>query len=220
MGILLTQIKPSNKFTHMKKILWIPYPTVILLIRVFLGLIFFGAGMSKLYFEHKFPGIIGPVWLEDELAPYGLGLYARFIAISQIIVGLLLLTQRFATLGAVLLFPVLLNILMVTISLDWKGTPYVNGLFLLLNTWLLLYDWPKLKFIFSDHTESVKHIPLKRTSRKADRGWVLLCIVILLTIPVSYLNLTLAWVICAGAILGLIANQIIARKQKSSLKKH
>ena len=195
----------------MKRILWIPYPTVIILIRVFLGLIFFGAGMSKLYFEHKFLGIIGPVWLEDELTQYGLGMYARFIASAQVITGLLLFSQRFATLGALLLFPILLNILMVTVSLEWQGTPYVNGALLLLNIWLLLYDWSKLKFIFSDHTESVKHIPFKRTSRKADRGWIILSVIILLTIPISYLNLTLAWVICAGA---------ISRKQKIRLKKH
>ncbi|KYG82686.1 DoxX family membrane protein [Roseivirga echinicomitans] len=204
----------------MKKILWVPYPTVIILIRVFLGLIFFGAGMSKLYFEHKFPGIIGPVWLEDELTQYGLGMYARFIAIAQVITGLLLFSQRFATLGAVLLFPILLNILMVTVSLEWQGTPYVNGALLLLNAWLLIYDYPKLKFILSDHTESVKNIPFKRTSRKADRGWIVLCVVILLTIPISYLNLTVAWSICAGAVLGLIANQMIAKKQKIRLKKH
>uniref|UniRef100_UPI0040486EF2 DoxX family protein n=1 Tax=Roseivirga sp. TaxID=1964215 RepID=UPI0040486EF2 len=202
----------------MKKILWIPYPTVILLIRVFLGFIFFGAGMSKLYFEHKFPGIIGPVWLEDELAPYGLGLYARFIAGSQIIVGLLLLTQRFATLGAVLLFPVLLNILMVTISLEWRGTPYVNGFFLLLNTWLLLYDWPKLKFIFSDRTEIVKPIPLTRQSNKADKIWIGLCSVIIFTVPISYYNLNLAWIICAIAVIGIMINQVLARKSKNKIE--
>ncbi|PIW02768.1 MAG: hypothetical protein COW40_18325 [Cytophagales bacterium CG17_big_fil_post_rev_8_21_14_2_50_40_13] len=199
----------------MKKILWIPYPTVILLIRVFLGLIFFGAGMSKLYFEHKFPGIIGPVWLEDELAPHGLGLYARFIASSQIIVGLLLLTQRFATLGAVLLFPVLLNILMVTISLEWRGTPYVNSFLLLLNTWLLLYDWPKLKFIFSDKTEIVKPIPLTRKSNKADKIWIGLCAVIIFTVPISYYNLTMAWVICGVALIAIIINQVFEIKSKN-----
>lgn len=204
----------------MKKALWIPYPTFIILIRVLLGLTFFGAGMSKLYFEHKFPGVIGPVWLEDELAPYGLGMYARFIAVAQAVTGLLLFSQRFATLGAVLLFPILLNILMVTISLEWQGTPYVNGVLILLNIWLLIYDYPKLKFILSDHTESVKNIPLKRTSGKADRGWIILCIIILLTIPISYLNLNAAWIICMGAVLGLIANQVIVGKQKTRSKKH
>lgn len=198
----------------MKKILWIPYPTVILLIRIFLGLIFFGAGMSKLYFDHKFPGIIGPVWLEEELAKYDLGLYARFIAGAQIVTGLLLFSQRFATLGAILLFPIILNIFMVTVSLGWAGTPYVNLFLLLLNAWLLIYDYPKLKFIFSDHTESVRHIPFKRKSRKADRGWMILCFLIVVTIPISYVSVTVAWVICAGAVLGIIINQLISRKQK------
>lgn len=34
------------------------HQTVIVLIRIFLGFIFFGAGMSKLYFEHKFPELL------------------------------------------------------------------------------------------------------------------------------------------------------------------
>jgi uncharacterized membrane protein YphA (DoxX/SURF4 family) len=198
----------------MKKILWIPYPKVILLIRIFLGFIFFGAGMSKLYFDHQFPGIIGPVWLEDELAPYGLGFYARFIAASQILVGLLLLTQRFATLGAILLFPVILNIFVVTISLEWSGTPYVNGFFLLLNTWLLIYDWPKLKFIFSDSSDSVKPILLKRKSVKADKIWIGLSIIILFSVPISYFHLKLAWGICLLAFIGLIVNQVSSKKSK------
>ena len=79
--------------------------------------------MAKVFYEHRFPGIIGPVWLETELSKYGLDVYARFIAFSQIITGLLLLTQRFATLGAIMLLPMLLNIWMVTISLQWSGTP-------------------------------------------------------------------------------------------------
>ena len=198
----------------MKKILWIPYPTVILLIRIFLGLIFFGAGMSKLYLDHKFPGIIGPVWLEEELTKYDLGLYARFIAGAQVITGLLLFSQRFATLGAVLLFPIILNIFMVTVSLGWTGTPYVNLFLLLLNAWLLIYDYPKLKFIFSDHTKSVSHIPFKRNSKKADRGWMILCALILATIPISYLNISVAHIICLGAVIGIMVNQLIAGKKK------
>jgi uncharacterized membrane protein YphA (DoxX/SURF4 family) len=104
--------------------------------RLFLGLIFFTAGMAKL--TQNFPGLIGPVWLEERLEVYHLGLYARFIAWSQVLIGLLLFTQRFATLGAIMLFPMITNILMVTISLGWRGTPYVNAFLLLLNVILLI----------------------------------------------------------------------------------
>ena len=112
----------------------------ITLIRLFLGGIFFTGGISKLM---PFPGVMGPVWLEEVLEPHGLGLYARFIAWSELLIGLLLLSLRFATLGAIMLVPLVLNILMVTISMNWRGTPYVVSFFLMLNVCLLIYDFPK-----------------------------------------------------------------------------
>lgn len=114
-----------------------------LALRLFLGLVFFTAGMAKLTHNH-FPGIIGPVWLEDVLAEHNLGLYARFIALSQVGIGWLLLSGRFATLGAVMLVPMLTNILVVTISLEWRGTPYVNAVLLSMNLLLLWLDRERL----------------------------------------------------------------------------
>src|SRR6187549_2752832 len=102
------------------------YRIAVIGVRVFLGLIFFSAGLGKL--THGLtPGLIGPIWLEERLAAYGLALWARFVAWSQLGIGALLLSQRFATLGAVMLVPMLANILVITISLQWRGTPYVNA---------------------------------------------------------------------------------------------
>lgn len=143
---------------------------VIVATRLFLGYIFFSAGMAKLL-DGQFPGIIGPVWLEAELAKYGLGLFARFIAYSQIIVGLLVMSQRFATVGAVMLFPIIMTTLMVTISLEWRGTPYVLGFFLLLNAILLLADYHKLKFLLTDVPASLEKMPLQRKNIKMDFAW-------------------------------------------------
>ena len=117
---------------------------VIIAIRVFLGLIFFSSGLAKL--THGLtPGLIGPVWLEERLAPYGLGLWVKFVACSQVLIGALLLSQRFATLGAVMLVPMLANILVITISLQWRGTPYVNGVLLAMNLFLLWADRKRLE---------------------------------------------------------------------------
>ena len=115
--------------------------------RLFLGLIFFTGGMSKLI---PFPGVMGPVWLEDALQAYGLGLYAQFIAWSEAFIGLLLFSRRFATLGAIMMVPLLINIFVVTVSLGWRGTPYVVGLFLLVNAYLLIYDSRRLKILIAD----------------------------------------------------------------------
>ena len=192
--------------------LW--HKRIIISIRVFLGLIFFTAGMSKLYFEHQFPGIIGPVWLEERLAEHDLGMYARFIAGSQIIAGLLLFTQRFATLGAILTFPIILNIFMVTVSMGWRGTPYVNFFLLSLNAWLLAYDYHKLKFILTDKVEQLKSQSLERKNKKADGIWALSVLAILLSVPLSYLNTVAAWALCGAAVLAIIANQLMARKKE------
>ena len=141
-----------------------------ILTRIFLGLIFFTSGMGKLT-HGDFPGLIGPVWLEQRLAEYGLGMWAVFVAWSQVTVGLLLLSQRFATLGAVMLVPMLANILVVTISMDWRGTPYVNAVLLAMNLFLLFVDRHRLKLIFLDG-DSPRTIPLTRRRPSLD----LLCL--------------------------------------------
>ena len=181
---------------------------LIVLIRIFLGLIFFTAGMSKLYADNAFPGVIGPVWLEERLAEHQLGMYARFIAGSQVVAGLLLFTQRFATLGAILNFPIILNIFMVTVSMKWQGTPYINFFLLSLNAWLLAYDYPKLKFILTDEPAPLKNLPLKRKQPRADMIWALAVTMMLLSILASQLNHVLAWTMCAAGVLTVVLNQL------------
>lgn len=170
-------------------------------IRIFLGLIFFSSGMSKLL---PFPGLIGPVWLETELAPYGLGLFARFIAYAQITVGLLLLTQRFATLGAVMLFPLVLNIFMVTVSMNWTGTPYVIAFFILLNIYLLIADFHKLKFLLTDQPESLKAIPLKRRFPQKDIYWVIGILMIFISTIIYPYSSIITYILIGMALIGFL----------------
>jgi len=129
---------------------------LVIVIRLFLGYIFFSSGLSKLT-HGQFNQIIGPAFLEDSLAKYGLAFFARIVAISQVICGTLVLSQRFSSIGAIVLLPMNLSILAVTISLNWHGTPYVVGFFLGLNVLLLVYDWKKLIVIISiAQTSTVK----------------------------------------------------------------
>ena len=149
----------------MKKLFFAPW--VIACLRIFLGILFLSAGLGKLI--PGFPGLMGPPWLEEALAKYDLALFARFIAYSQILIGWLLLSRRFATLGAIMLLPMLLNILVVTISQNWRGTPYVVSVFLLMNLWLLAADFHRLKFLISDDIADLKPLPIVRKNRVADR---------------------------------------------------
>ncbi len=132
---------------------------LILLIRLFLGYIFISAGFCKLTHGH-FGQLIGPPWMEERLTEYGLALFARVVAWSQIVCGVLLLSQRFSILGAIMLFPMNVSILTVTISMEWQGTPYVNAVFLVLNLLLLIYEWPKFRFLVHPGTFTVTPAPL------------------------------------------------------------
>jgi hypothetical protein len=76
---------------------------------------------------------------------YQTGLYWQFIGWAQLIAGLLLMTQRFAKLGAIVNFPILLNVFVITISMDFSGTPVITGLMLLANLFLIFWHWGELR---------------------------------------------------------------------------
>jgi len=167
---------------------------------IFLGFVFFGAGMSKLWFEHKFPGLIGPVWLAERLEEYGLGLFGRFIAVAQITIGFMVITPRYRTLGVVMLVPMIVNILMVTISLQWRGTPFVLGFFLLLNMGLLLHDAPwLLHFITGRAHEFPQATP--RRSWKGHLAWLAGLALVFCGIALSYVALPLSYFVVLGGLI-------------------
>ena len=111
--------------------------------RILLGFILFTAGMGKVTYGDYFPLTMFPVSLERLLAPRGLALLGHFISWSQVAIGLLLLSQRFATIGAIMCVPLISNIFIVTISFGFKGTPYLNAFL------------PGLNLFFADGTYTV-----------------------------------------------------------------
>jgi len=80
-------------------------------------------------------------------AMYRTGGYWRFIGASQLVTGALLLIPRTATLGAVLFFPVILNIFVITVALRFTGTPFITGGMLLAALFLLCWDYHRLKAV-------------------------------------------------------------------------
>lgn len=170
-------------------------------IAVFLGFTFWGAGMAKLFDEHQFIGWIGPTWLVEEMAKYDLAFYATFIAYSQIFIGFLLLTTRYKLLGSIMMIPMIVNILMVTISLQWQGTPFVLAFLLLLDLILL---WSYRDFFRPLLNEEIKVPSIKTRKPKTLNGhlvWLAGLGLQILAVPVSFWNWYAA---CAIVFAGLI----------------
>ena len=76
---------------------------------------------------------------------YQTGLYWQFIGWAQLLAGFLLMTQRFAKLGAVINLPIILNVFVITISMEFGGTPFITGMMLLANMLLIVWHWGELR---------------------------------------------------------------------------
>ena len=76
-------------------------------------------------------------------------IYYEFIGWAQLIAGVLLITQRFATLGAMIYFPIILNIMVFTVFSVGSLTPYIASLMCLGTAYLLMWDYYKWYNIFS-----------------------------------------------------------------------
>jgi uncharacterized membrane protein YphA (DoxX/SURF4 family) len=76
------------------------------------------------------------------------GFYYTFVGILQVTAACLLLIPRTATLGAILYFPIILNICILTFAVRFVGSWVSAPLMVLANLYLLCWDYHKLKFIF------------------------------------------------------------------------
>jgi hypothetical protein len=97
---------------------------------------------------------------------YQSGLYWKFIGLSQLLAGFLLMTQKYSRLGALLYLPVILNIFVITLSYYFAFTPVITGLLLLANVLLLAWDWDTFKVLLNLEPVVEKHPRLEN-----DRVW-------------------------------------------------
>ncbi len=120
---------------------------VVFLLRYLIGFAFIPSGMKKLL-GMRFTQIPdnNPIGHFFE-AMYQTGLYWNFLGAGQLLAAFLLMTQRFATIGAVIFSFIVINIFVITISLQFAGTWIITSGLLIAGICLLLWDYNKLKFI-------------------------------------------------------------------------
>ena len=118
---------------------------MIIGIRFLVGFAFIPSGLKKLLGE-RFTniGTENPIGYFFE-AMYRTGFYYEFLGFCQLLAAFLLFSQRFATLGALIFFGIILNICVLTISMHFTGTWIITSLMLFAATVLLAWDWNKLK---------------------------------------------------------------------------
>jgi hypothetical protein len=117
---------------------------------------------------------------------YQAGPYWRFLGLTQLIAGLLLLTQRFGKLSSCLSAAVVSNILMISLSFnDFRAqTPMVAWLLFWAVITLLIWEWNELRILVNLRPidDSVKRC-------EADYGWELIGVAAFCTISAcSYIQ--------------------------------
>lgn len=118
--------------------------------RLSLALGFVIAGMVKILGERFASGLseIHPMGTYL-VALYHTGFYYPMIGVAQVIAAVLLLLHRTTLLGAMIYFPIILNIWMLSIAVRFDGSYVSSTLMVLANLYLLAYNYDRWKMILA-----------------------------------------------------------------------
>ncbi|MFM6953782.1 MAG: hypothetical protein ACKOWL_02235 [Sphingobacteriaceae bacterium] len=119
--------------------------TFVILSRYLIGFAFIPSGLTKVLNE-RFTRISTdtPIGFFFE-GLYQSGAFWQFIGWSQLIAAFLLMTQRFASIGALIYLPLITSIWIITCSLHFTGTWIITSLMLVACLGLLAWDYQKWK---------------------------------------------------------------------------
>jgi len=149
---------------------------------------------------------------------YQSGLYWKFIGVSQLVAGLLLMTQKYSKLGALLNLPIILNIFIITISYYFAYTPIITGLMLLANVILILWEWDELKILFNLPPITDKYMRLEKDRLWQVTGLILFTFTVIYRISVEKYNFGFWFITCfIAGIIALLVGLKREKKRKSSL---
>lgn len=131
--------------------------------RVILAIAFIPSGMTKLL-GNRFTvlSLDNPVGFFFEAFYQAHGWY-RFVGFAQVLAAILLLIPRTATLGVAIFFPIVLNIMLVTWSIDFKGTKFITLGMFLANLYLICWDYDKFKAILPFSNGEKKPFDLRKS---------------------------------------------------------
>ncbi len=125
------------------------YRTFTWFTRILLSIAFIPSGLKKvLGLRFTNLGADNPVGFFFE-ALYQSGFYWNYLGIMQVLCSILIIIPRTTYLAAVLYLPIIININIIVISMNFKGTPIITGLMLLANIYLLVWDYKKTNTILS-----------------------------------------------------------------------
>ena len=131
---------------------------------------FIAAGLIKIIGERFASGlsIKHPMGAYLE-ALHHTGFYYPFIGVAQLAAGILLIIPRTVLLGALLYFPIIFNIWVLSWAVRFEGSLFTSTLMVLANLYILLYNYDRLQFIFPVKSSQLRYkAPVSLNSAERD----------------------------------------------------
>lgn len=157
--------------------------------RLTLAYAFIVAGMVKILGERFASGLstIHPMGAYLE-ALHHTGYYYTFIGIAQVVAAILLVIPRTVTLGALLYFPIIINIWILSLAVRFEGSFVTAPLMVLANLYLLVWNYDRLKYILpssGNSTYAIKGKPKKYSNKFPTLFFLGVLSIVGLTIAIS-----------------------------------
>ncbi|HJT75194.1 MAG TPA: DoxX family membrane protein [Chitinophaga sp.] len=120
---------------------------VKLVIFILFGLMFINSGLNKFFFYMPMPELT-----EAQKQLFGAFMQITWlmplVAVIEIVGGILVLINKTRALGAIVILPVMVGVLVHHLTLDRSGAPIAIVL-ALINLWMILDNWKKYQAMVS-----------------------------------------------------------------------
>lgn len=105
---------------------------ILTIISVLYGLMFINSGLNKFFNYMPMPDDLPEAMVEMSTAMMQVSWLMPLIAVVEILGGLLMISNKFRALGAIVIFPIMIGILLTHITVAPSGLPFAIVLFIVL----------------------------------------------------------------------------------------
>ena len=116
--------------------------TILFIISLLFGLMFINSGLNKFFNYMPMPKVIPEGLLTIITAFMSIKWLMPLIAVAEIIGGILVITNKYRALGAIIIFPVMIGILLTHMINDTSGLILALVLFVI-NIWVIVENREK-----------------------------------------------------------------------------
>lgn len=115
---------------------------ILLVLGILFGLMFINAGLNKFLNYMPVPADLPEDMMKMMGAFIQIGWLMPLIAVAEIVGGILFMIPKYRALGAIVIFPVMIGILLTNITAAPSGLPIALVL-LAINLWVIVENWKK-----------------------------------------------------------------------------